>query len=136
MYYSLNPTNILESPDVGDIPKAALRRAMKQHMLLPGHWLRDLSTADVKSLVEMVELVRDEEERGEIGQASMDLIMLTMILATAEGCAPQNDDEVVEYSQILSTIVIYESLARKGLARMFYDKVSFVEPHAIIVEHI
>lgn len=136
MSYYLNPSNILSDPSISDIAKAALRRTMKQTVLLPGHWLRDLPTADVEQLVAMLEQSAEEDRLDRPGPAGEELILLTLILSTGEGCAPQNDDEVVSYSGRLVAMIICESLARKGLARVFHDKMSFVELDTVVVQRL
>lgn len=134
--YYLNPDKILSNPDVSSTVKAAMRRTMKQQFLLPGHWVHDLSDIEVDQLCELVELAKAEDDAGQPGEAGEQMVLLTMILATAEGCAPENDDEVQTFYGRLAAFIICESLARKGLVTVFHDKMSFVEPDAIIVKRI
>lgn len=134
--YYLNPQTILSSPEISSTVKAAMRRAMKQTFLLPGHWVRDLDDSEVDQLCELCELAKAEDDAGIPGEAGEQMVLLTMILATAEGCVPQDDAEAGEFYGRLAAFIICESLARKGLVTVFHDKMSFVEPDAIIVKRI
>lgn len=134
--YNINPEAILENENVSSVVKAAMRRAMKQAFLLPGHWVRDLSDFEVDQLVELAEQAKDEDARNEPGPAGEELVLLTLILSTAEGCAPESDAEVMSYTGTLIAVIICESLARKGLVKIFHDKISFVAPDEVIVQKI
>ena len=134
--YYLSATKILNSPNVGRIAKEAMRRAMAQAYLLPGHWLRDLPTLDLEYLGKVFAQATEEEARGEVGPAGEEVVLLTLILSTAEGCAPQDSNEVAAYSGLLSAMITYELLGRRGLVKVFHDKLSFLAGDEVVVQRL
>lgn len=134
--YYLNPDIILGSPDLSATTKAAMRRAMKQTFLLPGHWVQDLSDIEVAQLIELIETAKREDDEGKVGLAGEEMLILTMILSTAEGCAPEDDTQAGDFYGQLAAFIICESLARKGLVKVFHDKMSFLAPDEIVVQRI
>ena len=96
-----------------------------------GNFIREMSDADLKALTHNAE--DDAENQYE------DLMLVSEMLATGEGCECSNSDEQFEErtNQLLNYLVI-ESLHRKGLVKCYHENLSFNEDMGdkIVVEKI
>ena len=96
-----------------------------------GNFIREMSDADLKALTHNAE--DDAENQYE------DLILVSEMLATGEGCEPSDSDEKFEEraNQLINYLVI-ESLHRKGLVKCYHENLSFNEDMGdkIVVEKI
>ena len=83
-----------------------------------GNFIKELSDADLKALTHNAE--DDAENQYE------DLMLVSEMLATGEGCESSSSDEQFEErtNQLLNYLVI-ESLHRKGLVKCYHENLSF-----------
>ena len=85
-----------------------------------GNFIREMSDADLKALTHNAE--DDAENQYE------DLMLVSEMLATGEGCEPsQNDGQFESRAHQLITLLILESLHRKGLVKLYHENISFHE---------
>jgi len=96
-----------------------------------GNFIKELSDADLKALTHNAE--DDAENQYE------DLMLVSEMLATGEGCECSNSDKQFEErtNQLLNYLVI-ESLHRKGLVKCYHENLSFNEDMGdkIVVEKL
>lgn len=82
-----------------------------------GDFMKGLSDADLQTLMHGFE--EDDKLYG-------DYILISSMLAQAEGVpSPENDDEFAEQVDRLVMMLAVESLARKGLVRIYHENLSF-----------
>jgi hypothetical protein len=68
-----------------------------------------------------------------------DIILMSEMLACGEGCEQAPTDKIFQLrAQHLITLLVIESLGRKGLVRVFHENMSFHEDmkEKIVVEKI
>lgn len=105
---------------------------MKTPYLSLGEFFQKLSDKGLEELIELVNDVEDNEN------SLQNVMLLTMMLMTAEGLVVSNDDQLHEALNAMVMITCGVSLARKGLVRVFYDNLSFGEDmhHKTIMEKL
>lgn len=81
-----------------------------------GSFFEKLSDDDVYTLQSYVEDGEDEED-GEPHDSTRNLVIMTLMLAQAEGGPAANLDEIMSKTQSFKILCMIESLARQGLAK-------------------
>jgi hypothetical protein len=105
---------------------------IKAPYLSLGDFFKNASDRSIQELIEMVNDTENDED------AMENLILLTMMLMTAEGLVITDDNDLHEATNAMTMIICGVSLARKGLVRMFYENLSFGEDmkHKTIMEKL
>jgi hypothetical protein len=104
---------------------------METGYIVVGDFLKNMSDADLQALTDNME----DDARNQY----QDLILVSEMLATGEGCEPsQNDGQFEDRAQQFVTLLILESLHRKGMVKLYHENISFNEDMGdkIIVEKI
>lgn len=84
-----------------------------------GDFFQSISDEDLQTLVEKVdELDFSTDKAG-------DVLLITMMLAQAEGSPAQNFDELHNHLTAMCVFIAGTSLVRKGLATAYYKNMSF-----------
>jgi hypothetical protein len=83
-----------------------------------GGFLKNLSNGDLEELVKII-------DTGEHHSHFEDLMLISMMLAAAEGTVGNTLDTACENLNAFNTYVICESLSRKGLAKVHHENMSF-----------
>jgi hypothetical protein len=110
---------ILEQPNLSAITKETARRLMDTPYLQLGDWFKSLTNGDLTVLNFMVENANEDIN------ALEDLIVLSEMLARAEGAdAIRVGDARANVNHFITLITIV-SLHRKGLVDAFYENMSF-----------
>lgn len=132
--YSLNYEEILAHKESLAVTRLLASDIMKTGYINVGQFIKELSDADLKTLTSKMEI---EEDTGEPDYA--DLILISEMLATGEGCSQSaTPEEFGERMNHLVMLLTIESLARKGLVKVYYENISFHEDMGdkLIVEAI
>lgn len=115
--YSLNYPLILKQPDLMAVTKLLVHRMMENPYIVVGEYIEEISDADLTSLVDAID-AKDYQ----------DIILMSEMLATAEGCDPSKDfEEFQKRADQMVSFVIIESLHRKGLVLAHHENFSFNE---------
>ena len=87
-----------------------------------GDWFRGLSKSSLEEIQELAEVCYEDEENSD---AIEQLMLLSMMLALAEGTGDLNDMES-NHRQLgmLMSLITIVSLERKGFVRVFYDNLT------------
>jgi hypothetical protein len=126
--YSLNFHEITINKDLMAVTRLLAADMMKNPYVNVGEYIGELSDSDLKALLEAEDKNRYE-----------DLILLSEMLATAEGGDQAPTDEVFkDRTNHLITLLVIESLGRKGLVRVYRENMSFHDDmkDKIVVEKI
>lgn len=126
--YSLNYGEIVNHKGLMAVTRLLAQQLMDNPYLVVGDYIKELSDSDLKALMQ----AEDNEEYE-------DLILMSEMLATGEGCDQSATDEIFkERTNHLITLLVIESLARKGLVRVYHENMSFNEDMGdkIVVEKI
>ncbi len=84
-----------------------------------GQFLKNLNDDDLHSLLEKTEDIGPENEGTE------DVLLITMMLAQAEGTSAETMETLLENVNAMCIFIAGTSLARKGLVKAYYDNMSF-----------
>lgn len=126
--YSINYKEVLKQQDIMAVTKLLVHRMMENPYISVGDYLQELSDTDLDTLQDAIEQNHFE-----------DIILMSEMLATGEGCDPSKDfDGFSERANALTTFITITSLGRKGLVKVHYDKLSFHPDSAknVVVERI
>lgn len=107
----------------GDFPAILRLLAMdlRQHTYLRvGTWLKELRTADLMYLVEVVDCATDDFDNAYTGT----LVVLTMLLTQGEGLVIGEAESLHPYVNHVVRLLALESLYRKGLVEVLHDNIS------------
>jgi predicted transcriptional regulator len=115
--YVVNLPQVAKSTDCLAITRLLATKIMNQPYMTVEEFLNGLSDADVSQLVEVI---NDQDKNFE------DLLLMAEMVAGAEGVGTSSTFETLRFRMAqLSTFIIIESLARKGLCRAFRQNMSF-----------
>lgn len=121
--YSLNYEEILAHKESLAVTRLLASDIMKTGYINVGQFIKELSDADLMALTSKMEI---EEDTGEPDYA--DLILISEMLATGEGCSQSaTPEEFGDRMNQLVMLLTIESLARKGLVKVYYENISFHE---------
>lgn len=103
---------------------------MNNPYLSIGSFVKNLSDKDIDEFMELVENDSD--------MAMENMLLITELLAGAEGLPSENMSELTERCNIMTSYLTIESLARKKLVIVHHENMSFGEEFnkKIIVERI
>jgi len=91
----------------------------------PGDFFRKARDADIDYIMESLDAANyegaDEDEN------VTNVILLAIMLSTAEGVEIKDEEDVHERTNQLAVMTAMTSLARKGLIRVYYENMSFGE---------
>ena len=124
--YSLNYSKILEQNDLMAVTKLLVHRMMSNPYIVVGEYIESISDADLESLVDAIEQ-----------KEFHDVILMSEMLATGEGCDQAKDfNEFQSRADQFVSLLLVESLHRKGLVLAHHDNFSFHEDmqNKIVVE--
>jgi hypothetical protein len=115
--YSLNYPRILEQKDLMAVTKLLVHRMMENPYIVVGDYIQDITDADLESLVDAIEQ-----------KEFHDVILMSEMLATAEGCDNAKDfEEFQRRTDQFVSLLLIESLHRKGLVLAHHENFSFHE---------
>lgn len=116
--YSLNYEEIAKSKDVMAMTRLLATDLMRDGYIKVGDFIKDISDADLQTIVQQMD--REGEHQYD------DLILVAEMLATGEGCEPSESTEMFgRRMEQLMTLLVCESLARKGLVKVHHENMSF-----------
>ena len=110
------------------VTKLLALRMSENPYIVVGDYIKSISDSDIQSLVDAI-------EKHEFS----DVILMSEMLATGEGCDQSKDfDEFQNRADQLVSILMVESLARKGLVKSHPENYSFHDDMAkkIVAEKI
>lgn len=118
--YTINLEKIAYEKDMSPVTRTLALDLMKNPYLSPGDFFQNLTDAEVSILLEMVESKDDGTLENEA-----EVLLLSQMLARAEGVVTDSIDEIVNHMSYLAMLVASVSLARKGLVKVNYENLSF-----------
>lgn len=131
--FIVNCENVAKSKSCLAVTRLLAADLMRNPYMTTGDFLREISDSDLQALIKGAEV----DDNGEF--ALDDLLLIAMLLRQAEGLPPMQMDEECRHS--LGQLIMFlatESLARKGLVKIYRENMSFGEDMGdkVIVEKI
>lgn len=127
MHIKINGRGVLSLDAVIAAPTAAAQiKLMAMSMkssgyVMPSDYLRQLNNIDLAALCDIADKCTFDDE------ALFNMVCLAEMLATAEGYPALTDEDASKNVGFTTTLLIAESLKRKGAVDIIYDNISFGE---------
>jgi len=124
---------IIQTESLLPITKSVAKMIMKSQCLSLGKFFKTLSDENLQILSKILGDGDDESNDG-----IDDIILMTEMLAHAEGVPTTSIEEITENVNYFGACVTCVSLARKGLVHVYYNNMSFGKDQGdkILVERI
>jgi hypothetical protein len=128
--FSINYEKVLHQETFLPVTRLLAADLMKSQYMSVGDFLKNLSVDTLSQLTEISENENDPHFE--------EVILITEMLAAAEGTNIGGTPEVHQRLNLFITWLVVESLRRKGLVKVYHENISFGEDMAdkIIVEKI
>lgn len=131
--FTFDLDNIIASKDVLAITKMTAMEAKYEGYITVGSYLQRLSDFDLHELLDICESAKDE-----LNDRVGELLLITGILAAAEGLDPGEVDVITQRMNSFIMLLTIESLHRKGMVRAIHSNMSLGEDAGdrVVVEKI
>jgi hypothetical protein len=117
-HYSINYVKAATDTKLLSVTRSLAKQLMENPYITTGKFIQDISDGDIKALMDTIE---DEHPN-----QYEDMIVITEMLSLAEGCdESQSEEEANDRISQMTMFLVIESLARKGMVRVFYENMSF-----------
>jgi len=129
--FSVNYENIVKEKSLLSITRMLAADMTKNPYMTIGDFFKNTSDSDIQHLIEIIDAGENHESFG-------DLMLISIMLAAAEGCQGSNVNDYTLQLNMFGNFVIIESLYRKGLVKIHRENMSFGEDlrDAILVEKL
>lgn len=124
--FGINYKLVSETPDLIAPIRLLAIDLQKSPYLSLGDWFRSLSNGAFNEVNELVELnhnIEDPEDQTK-QEVLEQLMLLTMMLARAEGTEELSNKDLYEQLSVFCNTVTCVSLARKGIVKVYYENLS------------
>lgn len=116
--YSLNYELITKQKDLMAVTRLLAADLQRDGYIKVGDFMKDLADSDLETIVQ--EMERNDDKQYD------DLILIAEMLATGEGCDPsKTPSDFGDRMRQLMTLLVIESLGRKGLVKVYRENMSF-----------
>jgi hypothetical protein len=132
MDYLVNYDRVVSTAEISPVVKHAAKKIMSSTYITPAMFFKSLSDDQIEELYGLADAMG-----GSVG-ALKDLMLLSMMLSSAEGVEAASDDDAGKMLQNLLVWITCVSLERKGMVKVRYENMSFSEEFddAVIVERV
>jgi hypothetical protein len=129
--FNVNYDNIVKEKSLLSITRMLAADMTKNPYMTIGDFFKNTSDSDIQHLIEIIDSGENHENFG-------DLMLISIMLAAAEGCQVSNVNDHTLQLNMFGNFVIIESLYRKGLVKIHRENMSFGEDlrDAILVEKL
>ena len=137
--FDINYDNVIECKECLGVTRLLAADLKVNPYTTVGHFLKNISNADLKILNDIVENHSGIEEDDEVTDPALaDLVLIAEMLARAEDIISENDEDLMKKVNHFMIMITCETLARKGLVKVYYDNMSFGDDagHRIVVKKI
>lgn len=112
--YRFNYEKVLTDKSFTAATRLLAAELMQSPYKTVGQFFDALNDSDLEILIDKI----DEENMEEI-------LLLAVMLSRAEGVPVNGIDHITELTNFMTVFIVGESLARKGLAQIFHDEMTF-----------
>jgi hypothetical protein len=129
--FNVNYANIVKEKSLLSITRMLANDMSKNPYMIIGDFFKNITDGDLDTLSRII-------DKGEQHTHFEDIMLISMMLAAAEGCEATKLDEYANHFNQFSMFVACESLYRKGMVKLYRENMSFGEDlkNAIIVEKL
>jgi hypothetical protein len=115
--FALAYENIIKSKSLMPLTRTLALDLTTQGYMSVGDFLKSLSDSDVQNLLNISENNKSEQ--------FSEIVLITEMLAAGEGLALEGVDTTTARVNQFCMLIVIESLARKGLVKVFHENMSF-----------
>jgi hypothetical protein len=115
--FALAYENIIKSKGLMPLTRALALDLTAQGYMSVGDFLKSLSDSDVQNLLKISENNKSEQ--------FSEIVLIAEMLAAGEGLALEGVDTTTARVNQFCMLIVIESLARKGLVKVFHENMSF-----------
>jgi hypothetical protein len=115
--FALAYENIIKSKSLMPLTRTLALDLTTQGYMSVGDCLKSLSDSDVQNLLNISENNKSEQ--------FSEIVLITEMLAAGEGLALEGVDTTTARVNQFCMLIVIESLARKGLVKVFHENMSF-----------
>ena len=128
--FSINYEKVLHQETFLPVTRLLAADLMKNQYMHIGDFIKSLKN----DTLEEVNVISEDEDHPNFEE----IVLLSEMLAAAEGTNIGGLSEVHQRVNMFTTWLVFESLKRKGLVRIFYENISFGEDmgEKVVVEKI
>jgi hypothetical protein len=137
--FDINYDNVIECKECLGVTRLLAADLKVNPYMTVGHFLKNISNADLKILNDIVENHSGIEEDDEVTDPALaDLVLIAEMLGRAEDVHSETDEDLMKRVNHFMVMITCENLARKGLVKVFYENMSFGEDagHRMVVQKI
>lgn len=117
--YTINMQAVSESTDMMAVTRLLAKDIIRDGYTNVGDFVKNISEADLESLIK-------EMDQGPSDRQYENLMLISEMLATAEGCdASATMEDFSKRMDHLLTLLVIESLYRKGMVKVHHENMSF-----------
>jgi hypothetical protein len=116
--YTVNLEEVSKQKDLMAVTRLLAMDLQRDGYVVVGDFIKDISDTDLENIVQDMDREGDHQYD--------DLILISEMLATGEGCdASKTPNDFGDRMNQLMTLLVCESLARKGLVKVRRENMSF-----------
>lgn len=125
----LNLAKIVEDKDRSSITKMLALKLMTNPYLTVGSFLQNINDDDLDYILDLSEKMTENQDEEDFNppEETQDLLLMTMMLANAEGSPASTMEDLQHHLSAFTLFVAGTSLHRKGFVEAFYGNMSFNE---------
>lgn len=115
---TINYKKVIESKEMLSVTRLLAASITLNPYMAVGDFIKNLNGGDLKLLCDVVEDGTDNPRFEE-------LLLISEMLAKAEGLGTETITDMTKRVEMLSTMLVMESLFRKGLIDLYHENMSF-----------
>ena len=130
--YTVDLPKILADKNHLSITRSIATQLMENPYMSVGQFLQSIPDRDLNTLCEILDDQFECDQRGEsdIIDNFDDIVLLSLMLAKAEGLLVSGLDDVENYTNTLGVLITSEGMKRKGFVKMYYENISLGDDYA------
>lgn len=130
--YTVDLPKLLADKNHLSITRSIATQLMENPYMSVGQFLQSIPDRDLNILCEILDDQFECDQRGEsdIIDNFDDIVLLSLMLAKAEGLLVSGLDDVENYTNTLSVLITSEGMKRKGFVKMYYENISLGDDYA------
>lgn len=133
--YSISYDRIVNDTDMLSSTRLLASKLQHNPYMTVGDFLNGLSDDELFTLLEIADQLIINSEDSIHGR---DIVLISEMLVRAEGLVSITEEEVTHRTNALCSFLACEGLARRGLVKIYRERMSFGEEmhHAVVVEKL
>jgi hypothetical protein len=126
--FEINYDNVIECKECLNVTRLLAADLKSNPYMTVGHFLKNISDADLKILNDIVEESSDLDPDDEVTNPGLaDVVLITEMLVRAEDLFSEDDTALMKRVNHFMIMITCENLARKGLVQVLHSNLSFGE---------